>query len=172
MSGGTSDPRQGHAVRRPDGEGMTETRPTKGDMMMGLALMAARRSTCRRKQAGCALTDARHLQTAVGYNGPARGLPNGCLRPNDDGACGCVHAEANACVKARFEATDAYVTRAPCESCAQLLLNVGAVRVTYLHESTAGVAGLELLARAGAEVLKMDPARLSMVLGVDATRQE
>jgi len=129
-----------------------ETRPTKDELMMGIAVLAARRSTCLRKQVGCVLTDERHEQVALGYNGTCRGAPDGCLIPEADGACGCVHAETNACVKARFVPTRAYVTLGPCELCAQLLVNAG-VREVHIKTGHSSSAGVVLLKDAGVRVV-------------------
>jgi dCMP deaminase len=131
------------------------TRPTKDEMMMAHAEVAARMSTCRRRQVGCALTDERHEQLATGYNGSWRGGPNGCPRPAADGACGCLHAEVNAAIKCLFRPWHAYVTVGPCEGCATALVNAGVRRVVYLGELSASAAGLELLRSAGVEVVRL-----------------
>ena len=67
-------------------------RPTFHEIMMRMALLAARRSTCVRLQVGTVIssTDFRKV-LSMGYNGNASGLPNTCDRtgPEAVGNCGC-----------------------------------------------------------------------------------
>lgn len=122
--------------------------------LMACTTMLSTLSTCKRKQVGAILVPSDFSEIiAIGYNGPPAGLPNdSCL--DLDGACGCIHAEANCLVKARrHTARDLtmFVTRAPCATCAGLIINSRVVRVVqWASPSSAGMAGgLELLSRAG-----------------------
>ncbi|MBP1621531.1 MAG: dCMP deaminase, partial [Acidobacteria bacterium] len=84
---------------------------------MNLAVQAATRSTCPRKEVGAVIVRDKGI-LATGYNGSLRGLPHctevGCLIEN--GHCvRTVHAEANAILQAakhgvRIEDADIYVT--------------------------------------------------------------
>lgn len=87
---------------------------------------------------------------AIGYNGPPAGLPNDGCR-GAAGACGCVHAEANALVKLRSSEGGLVMvlTDSPCEHCAGLVVNSGRVGyVAYGREYRDG-AGLGVLQAAG-----------------------
>lgn len=118
-------------------------RPTRERTFMRMAAALADRSTCRRAHVGALVTDAEGLQVlGIGYNGAPRGLPNGCLR-DEQGNCGCVHAEVNALLKApgTIQNKVLYTTTAPCERCAAAILNGGVAKVifTNAYRSTAGL---------------------------------
>jgi dCMP deaminase len=135
------------------------TRPTFESIYMGLAEGMSQRSTCKRTtgdgklvKVGCAIVtpDFRKV-IAVGYNGNAAGLPNEC-DSDVPGACGCIHAEANAvvnCDSPRSTEKIVFSTHLPCVACAKLLINLGNVReVLYLHDYRIRV-GLELFDKVG-----------------------
>jgi deoxycytidylate deaminase len=102
-------------------------RPTFEEIYMRLARSMAERSTCSRTnskgelmQVGCAITtpDFRKV-IAVGFNGNASGLPNRC-DSDTPGACGCIHAEANAVVNCdvpRETKKIVFATHLPCVNC-------------------------------------------------------
>lgn len=131
-------------------------RPTRDEITMLHAHVAAKRSTCSRMSVGVVVVrDYRILVT--GYNGAPAGMPHcnhQCLchrtqlsadRPNHTGICpanpdyGCqiaVHAEANAVAYAArhgvvLDGTELFSTHAPCYACAQLIVNAGIMRVSY-----------------------------------------
>lgn len=114
------------------------TRPTFPEVFMDLAVNLARRSTCSRAKVGCVITSIDHHQVfAIGYNGSAAGLENGCDSATV-GGCGCLHAEENACIHCdapRGEPKRVYTTMLPCKMCAKRLINLGGVvEVIYLHD--------------------------------------
>src|SRR5213596_779829 len=98
-------------------------------------------ATCDRAHYACVITDTELRVLSYGFNGVAKGLPNGCLRPDYDktkdpssvvgnvivSGCGCIHAEANAVMALRRSSHQgqiiAFVTGEPCEACAMLLVN-------------------------------------------------
>jgi dCMP deaminase len=121
---------------------------------MAFACALAQRSTCARKQVGAVVTDALGLQVlGIGYNGNARGLPNRC-DTDIPGACGCLHAEINALLKApgTIPGKTLYSTMEPCAVCAKAIINSGVVRVVYA-EAYRDHAGLTLLIDAGVHLL-------------------
>ncbi len=126
------------------------TRPPLFEVYMRMAEELAKRSTCRRLQVGSVITDA-NLENVVGigYNGNARHFPNDCDGPTP-GACGCIHSEMNALVKApgQLRSKVAFVTASPCVMCAKLMVQAN---ITHLYYRTAyrSPAGLEVLAQAG-----------------------
>lgn len=122
--------------------------------LLTVAYVMAQRGTCSRAQVGCVIAlNGRVLST--GYNGSPRGMTH-CVhedgltsdeRPAGAEPCSTsVHAEANAvafaaCNGVGINGATVYTTLSPCVFCAQLLINVGAVRVVCgrLYRNTAGV---------------------------------
>lgn len=94
---------------------------------MHMATEVSRRSTCSRTnstgelmQVGCVIVtpDFRKV-ISLGYNGNAAGLPNEC-DSKEPGACGCIHAEANAvvnCDSPRATEKLVFCTHLPCVNC-------------------------------------------------------
>jgi dCMP deaminase len=128
----------------------TPGRPPLFEVYMRMAEELAKRSTCLRLRVGTVITDG-HLENvlAIGYNGNARGFPNECDQPTP-GACGCIHSEMNALVKAPGHLRDkvAFVTASPCVMCAKLMVQAN-VRHLYYRTAYRNPAGLEVLAQAG-----------------------
>lgn len=137
-------------------------RPDLDHFLMGIAQLAALRTTCIRRGVGCVLANQRGHVLAVAYNGVASGLPHcnesyplhgpdnsrqgfehpfACsghdLAPGLD-KCEAIHAEQNALIQCRdpFEIRTAYVTLSPCKPCMKLLLNTGCQRIVILEEHT------------------------------------
>lgn len=114
------------------------TRPAWDTYFMQLARMAASRGTCDRAAVGCILTIDKRI-VSTGYNGSPAGVSHcddiGHLLVN--GHCiRTVHAEANAIADAArrgvaIAGATAYVTHAPCRTCAMLLVSAGVVRVVF-----------------------------------------
>lgn len=139
-------------------ESSPPARPTMARVYMDFATGLARRSTCKRlTQVGCIVTtpDLSNV-LAVGYNGPARSLHNDVCT-GGVGDCGCVHAEANALVKAPYDRgpLTMFTTHSPCAACARLIINSRVTRV-YYDDLYRSVAGLEqLLIPAGIECYEL-----------------
>ena len=117
---------------------MKESRPTFEEIYMRLAITLAERSTCARLKVGTVITSTDFRKVlAVGYNGNASGLHNGCDR-DEVGNCGCLHSEENAvinCDSPRSTEKVVFVTHLPCAMCAKRLINLGNVRrVLYAHD--------------------------------------
>ncbi len=118
---------------------------------MQFAELLAARSTCTRAHVGAVVTDASMLQVlGIGYNGNARDLPNGCDDPEAQGACGCIHAEINALLKAPgiVPGKILFTTTAPCAACAKAIINSNVAHV-YIRSFYRETRGLELLDLAG-----------------------
>lgn len=113
-------------------------RPTRHDMLMGVAQVIATRGTCNRLSVGAVISrEGRILST--GYNGPPAGLPH-CQHDAtevDNKPCvDAVHAEANSVAFAAKHGVstagaEAYVTHSPCINCAKLLINAGISQVIF-----------------------------------------
>lgn len=105
-------------------------RPSKDELFLAYADLAALRSGCSKVGVGCVLTDAAGEHLAIGYNGLWAGGPDECGARRGE-PCHCVHAEANAVAKAGSleRPLTAYVTLPPCATCAILLVNAGVTRI-------------------------------------------
>ena len=146
-------PENDHPLNLVEYEAIDETaatRPPIFEVYMRMAEELAKRSTCARLSVGTVITD-RHLENvvAIGYNGNARRFPNECDGPTP-GACGCIHSEQNALVKAPGGMPDkvAFVTASPCVTCAKLLIQ-GNISHVFYREAYRDPAGLDVLERAG-----------------------
>lgn len=128
-------------------------RITRDKLNMDIAELMAQRSTCTRAQVGCVITrDGRIISS--GYNGAPSGMPHctdvGCKEDPGSGSCTRTsHAEAGAIAYAArsgvaLNGSTAYVTHAPCVTCAKLLINAGVIEVVYLNEYR-GRDGVEFL---------------------------
>lgn len=130
-------------------------RPSFQKIYLELARTLASRSTCQRLQVGTVIssTDFRKV-LAVGYNGNATGLHNGCDR-NEPGNCGCLHSEENAvinCDAPRFIEKLVFVTHLPCIQCAKRLINLGNVKTIYYDQDYRIKDSVELLRSVGIQV--------------------
>ena len=124
---------------------------------MSVAYDMASVSCCERGNHACVLVSRSLRIVSVGYNGPAARLHNGCARPLESGNCGCVHAEANAVLQPRIDHPFyAFVTAAPCEYCAQLLVNAGVRTVVYDVVTDSGHDGLKVFTNAGVGNFQFD----------------
>lgn len=106
-------------------------RINRHQMLMEMAEVAAKRSTCLRRQVG-AIIAVDGSPVSVGYAGAPPGFPH-CTPEtcNADHPCtNTTHAEANAIARAarlgmRIEKAILYSTLSPCDSCAKLILAAG-----------------------------------------------
>lgn len=127
------------------------------EVYMRMAEELAKRSTCARSQVGSLITTPDLTQVlGIGYNGNARGLPNSCDSP-EPGRCGCLHSEQNSLIKAGAAVPGKvmFVTLSPCLMCAKMAVNTNVARV-YYREGYRDPAGLDVLRRAGVEVIRYD----------------
>lgn len=129
------------------------SRISKPEMFMRMAEIAAMRSTCLRRSVGCVITnDDMTSIVSLGYNGNARGLANTC-DTTVPGACGCLHAEMNALLKAPYsQPLRLFTTCSPCLQCAKSILN-SPVTAVYYRELYRSNQGLDLLAKMRVTVL-------------------
>jgi len=133
-------------------------RPSLDDVLLSVARVWSRRSTCSLLSVGAVLAvDSRTIST--GYNGTAAGMPHCQHEPEDTRCPEAVHAEANAIAFAArhgiaTSGAAAYVTHAPCVDCANLLINAGISRVVY-GEHYKSTGGLVLLEEAGIRALQL-----------------
>lgn len=110
-------------------------------------------STCKRAKVGAVIVD-QGMKTivAIGYNGAASGLENSCER-NEQGNCGCIHAELNSLLKVRsLRPQTLYVTVSPCEMCAKAIINAGNIKRVFFEKEYRNSKGKDLLTKAGVNV--------------------
>lgn len=154
---------------------------------MRIAMLAATRSTCLRRQVGAALVKGKRVLT-TGYNGSPRGMAHcldvGCLRermgiPSGERheLCRAIHAEQNAIIQAATSGTSIsgatlYCTTFPCVLCAKMLINSG-VRTIYVNDSYPDELSQQMLDEAGVEMIHMnivDDAE-AVMLSVEESRE-
>ena len=127
-------------------------RPSFEAIYLELAKTLAERSSCDRLQVGTVITSTDYRKVlAVGYNGNASGLKNGCDR-TEAGNCGCLHSEENAvinCDSPRFIEKIVFVTHLPCVQCAKRLINLGSVKKVYYGQDYRIRDSIELLNSVG-----------------------
>ena len=125
-------------------------RPDRDEMLMDIAKVAAKRSTCSRAHVGAVISrEGRPI--SLGFNGAPAGLPHcdhscNCQTPNNplgghiewcDSQQPCsisVHAEVNALAFAArhvvsTDQAELHITYSPCINCAMLIINSGIIRV-------------------------------------------
>lgn len=121
---------------------MGATRKTWTDYGLDLALAAAGRADCTRRQVGAVIMDTEHRIVATGYNGAPSGggsclagdCPRGRLSTEEvapgssydtgAGTCLALHAEQNAIIRASWSemrSATLYVTHEPCDGCWRMI---------------------------------------------------
>ena len=125
-----------------------------------MARIWAENSYCERRKVG-ALVVKDQMIISDGYNGTPTGFENICEDESNTSKPYVLHAEANAITKlARSnnssEGATMYCTASPCIECAKLIIQAGIKRVVY-SEQYRLTDGIDLLRRAGVEVLYLDP---------------
>lgn len=123
-----------------------------------MAKIWAENSYCKRRQVG-ALVVKNQMIISDGFNGTPSGFENVC-EENDVTKPYVLHAEANAITKlarSHNSSNDAtlYVTASPCLECSKLIIQSGIKRVIYGEQYRLS-DGIDLLKRAGIEVVQMD----------------
>ncbi|MBU0706584.1 hypothetical protein KJ662_03555 [Patescibacteria group bacterium] len=134
-------------------------RPSFETVYMDFAKAIANRSSCKRLKVGTVITSTDFRKVlAVGYNGNAAGLPNGCDR-DEVGNCGCLHSEENAainCDSPRYVEKFVFVTHLPCTACAKRLINIGNVKKIFFEEDYRNREAVSLFKITGIEIFKID----------------
>lgn len=131
-------------------------RPSWDEIWMDFATHISQRSTCSRASVGCVVVSSDNSTVlGLGYNGSAKGLPNGCLS-DEPGKCGHIHAEINALIKTNYRdaaSKKAYITTSPCYNCSIALINAGIQEVIF-KTAYRDQTGPALLSQAGVKVRK------------------
>lgn len=138
---------------------MSEEKQHKLDVRyLRMAKIWSENSYCQRRKVG-ALVVKKQMIISDGFNGTPSGFENVC-EENDVTKPYVLHAEANAITKlARShnssDGATLYVTASPCLECSKLIIQSGIKRVIY-GEKYRLQDGIELLERAGIEVIQID----------------
>ena len=141
-------------------ETINEKQLTLDKRYIRMASIWAENSYCTRRQVGALIVKNQRI-ISDGYNGTPSGFENICEDENTVTKPYVLHAEANAITKiARSnnssDGATLYVTASPCIECAKLIIQSGIKRVVY-SEKYRLEDGLELLKRAGIEVVYVNP---------------
>ena len=126
---------------------------------MEMASVWSRNSYCKRRQVGALIVKDRMI-ISDGFNGTPSGFENVCEDENGVTKPYVLHAEANAITKVaksgnNSDGSTLYVTSSPCLECSKLIIQSGIKRVVYQEEYRL-TDGIDLLRRAGIEVIKLD----------------
>jgi len=126
---------------------------------MRMARIWAENSYCIRRQVGALIVKDKMI-ISDGYNGTPSGFENFCEDETGKTKPYVLHAEANAISKVAKSANSSdgatlYVTASPCIECSKLIIQAGIRRVVYCDPYRCH-DGIELLERAGVEVVRMD----------------
>ena len=138
----------------------TEKLDLLDERYLRMAGIWAENSYCRRRKVG-ALVVKNKMIISDGYNGTPSGFENVCEDENNVTLPYVLHAEANAITKVAksnnsSENSTLYVTTSPCMECAKLIIQSGIGRVVYSNRYRI-TDGLDLLKRAGIEIVYIDP---------------
>nr|MBN2276265.1 cytidine/deoxycytidylate deaminase family protein [candidate division Zixibacteria bacterium] len=150
-------------------EHLNSRRPSWNEYFMRIAMLAASRSTCLRRQVGAVIVKNKKV-LATGYNGAPSGLHHcletGCLRekmgiPSGQRheLCRAIHAEQNAIIQAAtsgisIEGGILYTTTFPCTLCAKMLINSG-IREIYVAEGYPDDLSKEMMEEAGVVIHRL-----------------
>ncbi|MDP4184717.1 MAG: dCMP deaminase family protein [Bacteroidota bacterium] len=124
-----------------------------------MAVIWAQNSYCKRRKVGALIVKDKMI-ISDGYNGTPSGFENICEDENNKTKPYVLHAEANAITKVAksnnsSEGATLYVTSSPCLECSKLIIQAGIKRVVFT-ENYRLENGMELLQRAGIEIIQVD----------------
>ncbi len=124
-----------------------------------MAEIWAKNSYCERRQVGALIVKDKMI-ISDGYNGTPSGFENICEDEQGVTKPYVLHAEANAITKVAksnnsSEGATLYITTSPCMECAKLIIQAGIRRVVF-NDQYRIEDGINLLKRAGVEVVKID----------------
>jgi len=134
-------------------------RPSRALIHMKTAILWSERSTCKRPDSkiGCVITNSEMTKIlSIGYNGPPRKLHNDSCS-NEQGKCGCIHAEMNAIAMCDSTLKDKiiFVTKSPCRVCASLIIQAD-ITYVFFNDYYRDSQGLDLLYEAGIKTTRLE----------------
>lgn len=141
-------------------------RISRKQLWMGIATLAAQRSTCYRGNIGAVIVHDNN-PVAIGYNGPASGEPHchgtSCAKKADGGCLRSVHAEVNALARANISIAinhhhcDMFVTSNPCPDCAAAIIASSMIGRVYYQAPYRITQGITELLNAKIQVFRLSP---------------
>ena len=136
---------------------------------MGIANIAAKRSTCFRGNVGCVIIHDNN-PISIGYNGPPAGDDHckgtHCEISSTGGCLRSIHAEENALARIPEDSgdwhngwggLDLYVTSNPCPDCAEIIGTDGRVNRVFYQSPYRIKAGIPILHEYKIEVFRFSP---------------
>ena len=150
---------------------MEDTRLSWDEYFMEMAKLAAKRSTCLRRNVGAVIVQDKHV-LSTGYNGAPKGIPHcaekgGCYREQHNipsgerhELCRALHAEQNAIIQAArlgvsIDGATLYCTHQPCSVCAKMIINAGIQRIV-VDEGYPDEMAVEILEEAGLRIVELE----------------
>jgi len=142
-------------------------RISRKQMFMGIAELAAKRSTCYRGNVGAVIIHSNN-PIAIGYNGPPSGddhcKGNSCeIHAETKGCLRSIHAEINALshIPSQFAVhragLDMFVTSNPCPACAAAIIDSGMISRVYYQAPYRITTGIQEMVNAQIEVFRFSP---------------
>ncbi len=140
-------------------------RISRKQLWMGMAELAAKRSTCYRGNVGCVIIH-NNVPISIGYNGPPSGdhhcKGTTCETTTEGGCLRSVHAEDNALQRmpaafTRLTRVDMYVTSSPCEFCAEKIIDSHRISRVFYQSPYRIKTGIEILNESEVEVYRFSP---------------
>lgn len=134
------------------------TRISRHAMLMEIAGVVAKRSTCLRLNVGALVVSPTNRIVSIGYNGQAAGEEH-CTSPCPEGGCNTIHAEVNALRHAPPlpHGCSLYVTDSPCTGCAEFIKRSYGVAHVYFQTPYRVATGYQTLLDAGISVTRILP---------------
>ena len=122
---------------------------------MDIAWSVAQGSKCKRRQVGAVIVSPLGQIVSTGYNGTPRGTNNTCEDCDGKTKPHVLHAELNAILYSQgsLMGCTIYVTTAPCQQCAAVIMQKGISRVVYGDEYSSE-EGIKLMLQHGISVKK------------------
>lgn len=139
-------------------------RISREQMFMDIAEVVAKRSACLRNNVGAVIVSEKNNIVAIGYNGPAAGVPE-CTHENCHAGCDiAIHAEDNAILRMPTKIYGneekphyykIFCTVSPCIGCAKLIENRGDIKEVYYRYEYREKAGIWYLLSKGIKVYQI-----------------
>lgn len=140
-------------------------RISRKQLFMGIAELAAKRSTCYRGNVGAVIVH-NNSPISLGYNGPPAGDDHckgtACeIHAETKGCLRSVHAEVNALdrIPGGFwsDHMDMFVTSNPCPACAAAIIDSGVISRLYYQSPYRITTGIQDMVNAQIEVFRFSP---------------
>lgn len=147
-------------------------RISREQMFMDIAEVVAKRSACLRNNIGAVVVNEQNNIVAIGYNGPAAGVPQ-CTKEKCHAGCDiAIHAEDNAILrmpKKEYLDLTAFINKkelnphsyklfctvSPCLNCAKLIEKRGDIKEVYYRYEYREKAGIWYLLSKGIKVYRI-----------------